>query len=479
MKLSANPRYLGIAAVILLVCLVALYRISLKRVPPVETSKELVVLTHNAPGSYFVGGDGEYTGLDYDLATLFAKELGPEYRVKFVTVDHISKIIPKLKSGKAHFASADITATPERAKLVTFGPGYLTTQQYIVYDSERQDAPENINDLIGKHIHVPAGSSYAERLQELGKKNPKLAWQEVKSGSADELIELVTSGFLDYTVADAHLASLMQNYYPNLGKAFAITGDQEIAWAFPKHFDPWLYEKASQFFERIKKDGTLKNLVDRYYGHSGRLNSVDVIKFLEQIRSTLPKYAKLFKEAQELHDLDWRLVAAISYQESHWDQYNTSPTNVRGMMMLTEETADEMGVTDRLDAKQSVLGGARYINQLKKQVPARIPEPDRTWMTLAAYNIGFSHLEDARVLASRMHLNPDSWADLKITLPLLNKAEYYSKAKFGYANGGAPVIFVESIRTYFKILEKYEPAYEPFLSNLSLAPSFKSTSKSK
>ena len=136
-------------------------------------------------------------------------------------------------------------------------------------------------------------------------------------------------------------------------------------------------------------------------------------------------------------------------------------------------TADEMGVTDRLDPKQSILGGARYINQLKKQTPARIPEPDRTWMTLAAYNIGFSHLEDARVLAAKMNLNPDSWADLKTTLPLLNKAEYYTNAKFGYANGGAPVIFVESIRTYFKILEKYESPYEPIFSNFSIGPSFK------
>lgn len=142
--------------------------------------------------------------------------------------------------------------------------------------------------------------------------------------------------------------------------------------------------------------------------------------------------------------------------------------------MLTEKTADEMGVSDRLDAKQSILGGARYINQLRKKIPKRIPEPDRTWMTLAAYNIGLSHLEDARLLASRMKLNPDRWADLKTTLPLLNKYEYYSKAKFGYANGGAPVIFVESIRTYFKILEKYEPPYEPIFSNFSIGPSFKS-----
>jgi membrane-bound lytic murein transglycosylase F len=473
MKFTKNKRIAGIASVLLLVCLLVFYRLSIQRVPDVQSSKEVVVLAHNAPGSYYVGGDGKYTGLEYDLANLFVKELGPEYRIKFVNVDHISAIIPKLKSGKAHFAAANVTVTADRAKLVTFGPPYLKTQQYIAYDTAHQEEPKKIESLFGKHIHVPAGSSYAENLKNLQHQYPQLRWQEITSGGEDELIEQVTSGLLDYTITDAHIVSLMQNYYSNLGKGLAISEPQEIAWVFPKHLDPWLYKKAAGFFARIQKDGTLKNLVDRYYGHVERLNTPDVTKFLAQIRSTLPKYAKLFKDAQELTDLDWRLIAAISYQESHWDQYNTSPTNVRGMMMLTETTADEMGVTDRLDAKQSIFGGARYINQLKKQIPERIPEPDRTWMTLAAYNIGFSHLEDARVLAAKMKLNPDSWADLKTTLPLLNKAEYYTNAKFGYANGGAPVIFVESIRTYFKILEKYEPSYEPMFYHFNIGPAFK------
>ena len=474
MKFLNKRGLFGIVLAISLACFLIVYRFNVQRVPDVQTSKQLVVLTHNAPGSYYVGGDGEYTGLEHDLATLFVKELGPEYRVKFENVDHISGIIPKLKAGKAHFAAANLTVTEDRAKIVTFGPPYLKTQQFVSYDTLRQVAPKTIEQLFGKHIHVPAGSSYAENLKKLQHKYPQLKWQEITSSGEDELIEQVTSGLLDYTITDSHIVSLMQNYYSNLGKGMVISEPEEIAWAFPKHLDPWLYEKASNFFKHIEKDGTLKNLVDRYYGHVDRLNMPDVAKFLMQIRSTLPKYAKLFKEAQEVTDLDWRLIAAISYQESHWDQYNTSPTNVRGMMMLTEKTADEMGVSDRLDAKQSILGGARYINQLRKKIPKRIPEPDRTWMTLAAYNIGFSHLEDARLLASRMKLNPDRWADLKTTLPLLNKYEYYSKAKFGYANGGAPVIFVESIRTYFKILQKYEPPYEPIFSNFSIGPSFKS-----
>jgi membrane-bound lytic murein transglycosylase F len=297
-----------------------------------------------------------------------------------------------------------------------------------------------------------------------------LNFQEVENASTDELLEQVNMGFLNYTVADDRVISILQNYYPNIGKGMAIGNPEQIAWAFPKNGNEWLYKKSLAFFDRISKDGTLKNLVDRYHGHTERLNQLDVRKFFLQTQSVLPKFVPIFKSAQELNDIDWRLIAAISYQESHWDQYNTSPTNVRGMMMLTEETADDLGVTDRLDAKQSILGGARYINILKRQVPEKIPEPDRTWMALAAYNIGFAHLEDARVLAKKMGLNPDSWADIKTTLPMLNKAKYYSKAKFGYANGGAPVIFVESIRTYYDILARKFPAHTSIFPSFEFRP---------
>jgi len=225
----------------------------------------------------------------------------------------------------------------------------------------------------------------------------------------------------------------------------------------------------NKFFEKIKKDGTLRNLLDRYYGHNKRLNSSDITTFLERSNSLLPKYVHLFKQAQDITGIDWRLLAAVSYRESHWDTYNTSPTNVRGLMMLTEGTADLMGVTDRLDPKQSIPAGAKYLLKLIDTVPERIPEPDRTYMALASYNIGYAHVEDARVLAKRLKLNPDSWADIKKTLVLLKNPEYYTTLKYGYASGGAPVIFVESVRSYQRILEKHQPSHNPEFDTFKIA----------
>lgn len=274
-------------------------------------------------------------------------------------------------------------------------------------------------------------------------------------------------GTVDAVVADSNIVSVAANFHPELAVAFTLSEKQFLAWAFPKDVDPFLYEKAQDFFSRIEKDGTLKRLLDRYYGHVKRLERADVEGFLVAGNALLPKFRRFFHRAQELTELDWRLLAAIGYQESHWDPLATSYTGVRGLMMLTGETADKMGVTDRLDPKQNILAGARYVQYLKDTVPSRIAEPDRTWIALAAYNVGYGHVEDARILAKKRKLNPDSWTDLKATLPLLTKSEYHSEVKHGYARGGEAVIFVENVRTYYDILAKFEKPYQAIFSSSS------------
>ena len=189
------------------------------------------------------------------------------------------------------------------------------------------------------------------------------------------------------------------------------------------------------------------------------LKPFDVKTFLNRSRSTLPKYTRLFQDAQITTGLDWRLLAALSYQESHWDTLSTSPTKVRGLMMLTQATSKRMGVTNRLDPKQSIPAGAKYVNLMIRALPARIPNPDRIYMALASYNIGFAHVEDARILAQRLGLNPDSWVDVKKALLKLRKSQYYRKAKYGYCGCAQPIIYVESIRSYYSILTRYEAPY--------------------
>lgn len=458
---------------LLVIFLLALLLMACKEAPkPLadpRTTKEIIVVTHNGPSTYYYSGNNQYTGLEHDLVRNFVRELGPEYSVKFLVVNNISQVIPTLLKHKAHFAAADLSITRTREHLVRFTRPYQKVQQQIVFNNELTKAPKNIKELLNRQIAVPSGTSYSERLQRLKEQEPLLSWTETPHANSDELMAQVAEGELDFTVADGHLIALVQNYYPNLGASLALGKPEEVAWAFPKTGDTWLYEKANAFFTRISQDGTLNNLIDRYYGHADRLKPVDVTTFMQRSETLLPRYKRLFHEAQELTGLDWRLVAAIAYQESHWDRFNTSPTNVRGMMMLTEDTADRLGVTDRLDARQSIIAGARYVLMLKDLIPDSVHEPDRTWMALAAYNIGYAHLQDARILAKRLKLNPDRWVDVKKALPLLSKEEYFSTLKYGFARGGAPVVFVESVRTYHKILARREPRHTPIFPSFEVA----------
>ncbi len=430
---------------------------------------EIVFVTHNGPTTYYVNGDNQFSGIEYDLATMFIKDYAPEYQIKFLLVNSISDVIPTLLKGKANIAAANLTITPLRQQLVQFAKPYQETQQQLIYNNEIDDKPKDLASISDKKIVVPAGTSFAERLAQMQEKEPSLRWQALKQTNSEVLLDHVANGVLDLTVADSHLVAMMQNYYPNLAIGLPLGKPENIAWALPKNADPKLVKKVNSFFDKILKDGTLRNLIDRYYGSSKRLNTQDITNFLKLTNTLLPKYKHIFKQAQELTGIDWRLLAAVSYRESHWDTYNTSPTNVRGLMMLTESTADLMGVTDRLDPKQSIPAGAKYILKMRDIIPERIVEPDRTYLALASYNIGYAHVEDARVLAKRLKLNPDSWADVKKTLVMLTDPEYYSTAKYGYASGGAPVIFVESIRSYQRILQRYQPSHNPDLDRYKIA----------
>ena len=183
--------------------------------------------------------------------------------------------------------------------------------------------------------------------------------------------------------------------------------------------------------------------------------------FFHHTKNRLPKLIPIFKQAAATHELDWRLIAAISYQESHWNPKAVSPTGVRGLMMLTQNTAKQLGIKNRRDPVQSTEGGARYFVRMKGKIPDRITEPDRSWLALAAYNIGYGHLEDARVITERKGGNPDRWADIRDSLPLLEKKEWYKKTRYGYARGREAALYVRNIRNYYDLLNwkfKTEPS---------------------
>ena len=434
--------------------------------PPFGSTDELVVLVHNSPTTRFIGADGGYAGLEEDLLQLFASDM--RMRLKIIERGELSDILPALERGAAHFAAAGVSISPERKKRVRFGPPYFSVRKTVAYRTD-QRPPRTIGDLIGKKVAAIAGSIGAEQLAAELKATPTLKWETLSAHDPITLIERLANGEFDNVVSDSHVLALARNFYPVTARAFDIGTPVELAWAFPKNVNPLLINQAHEFFRRIHANGTLRALQERYFGHVERLTRYDVLNFLQRRGSVLPRYRAMFVEAEELTGIDWRLIAALGFQESHWDPLATSPTGVRGLMMLTSETADRMGVTDRLDAHQNILAGARYLSMLKDSLPEQIRDPDRTWMTLAAYNIGYGHLEDARVLAQREGLNPNLWSDLKIALPLLSRSDYYTTVKRGFARGGEAVVLTENIRNFYDILLRYEKPHTPLFDDL-LAP---------
>ena len=425
-----------------------------RSVLPFDKTDELVVITVNSPDTYYENAEGGYAGLDYDLATEFAKDLG--MKVRFKTVPRLDKVWSLLERHKGHFA-AGMNISAKHSRHAEFGPIYQLVQPQLAYNTD-YSKPKDLHQLSGKTIRIAKGVTHAEQLTKAKHDAPELKWKEMDL-TPDELLARLAEGKVDYVVADSTQINLAKNFYPNLSAAFNLGDSVGRAWAFSPFAEQALLEATQKFFTRIQQDGTLTRLLDRYYGHIERLHHTDVNGILAKRRTVLPELREHFHEAEELSGIDWRLIAALAYQESHWDPLATSPSNVRGVMMLTEITADRMKVTDRLDARQSILAGARYFALLKDKLPTRIKEPDRTWMALAAYNQGPSHLEDARILAQRMGLSPDAWVDLKRTLPLLSQSEHFRDLKHGFARGGQAVVLAESVRIYYEILQKYEPPY--------------------
>ncbi len=414
----------------------------------IKQDGELVVITRNSPTTYYEGAEG-FTGLEHDLVQLFAKKLGVAPR--FVIPDSFTDILPAISRKEAHFAAAGLTITKARESLVRFGLPYQEITQQLIYRTGTY-RPRKITDIFGSTLEIMAGSSHEEELNRLKLEHPALDWEARDDVESDELLYLLKEQVIDYTIADSNEAALNQRYYPELKPAIDLTDPQSLAWAFPHSEDSSLYDAALKFFKRIKEDGTLKSLIERHYGHIEKLNFVDKRTFKRHTASRLPKYKALFKKAALENDFDWMLLAAIGYQESHWNPRAKSPTGVRGIMMLTLVTAKQLNIKSRLDPAESIQGGARYIKMMEKKIPKKIANPDRLWMTLASYNIGFGHLEDARKLTQKNGGNPNKWADVKQTLPLLSKKKWYKKTRHGYARGREAVAYVDSIRSYYEIL---------------------------
>jgi len=409
---------------------------------------ELRVVTRDTPTSYFVGPDGP-AGPEYDLFRGFAESLGVTLVIE--TVESVSEILPHVNEGKAHMAAAGLSMTDSRREYLSFGYPYNSVDMHLIYKLG-SGKPRSIEEVIGRHVEVVASSSHSDMMDSLRVAYPELEWSENADVEVVDLLEKVALGELDFTIADSTEFNIQRHFYPDLRIALDLQIADPIAWAFKKKEGDSLLARADEYLIRADRNGFVARVNDRYFGHTEKFDYVGTRAFIRHFESRLPRYREMFEGAADNAGLDWRLVAAIGYQESHWRSHAVSPTGVRGIMMLTEATADYLDIEDRMDPASSIFGGARFFARQTERIPDSVDEPDRTWMALAAYNVGFNHIKDARQIVQWQGGDPDTWVDLSQALPLLAKQKWYSRVPFGYARGWEPVLYVNNIRSYYNII---------------------------
>ncbi|MBS1161766.1 MAG: mltF [Proteobacteria bacterium] len=427
---------------------------------PTPAQHDLVVLATTGPLTHSEDDSDPASGLEHDLIEAFARELG--VGVKYLIAEP-TEIAARMAAGEAHIAIGWLSLPDDAAQRVT--PPLLHSHDVLVQNTAAPPITAT-TDLDGRSVHALSASRQLATLKKLQQSVPGLKVIEEKEGDIFDLLDTVDSTPSHLAAIDSSLVDIASQFTPSLQTTLDLSADTPIVWWLGRKPNTELLARVCGFVEQAQLDGTMARLEDRYYGHVRRLKQPDIIKFLGRTESMLPKLRHHFQAGQSIAGIDWRLLAAVAYQESQWEAEATSPTGVRGIMMLTEETADRLGVSNRLDPRESILAGARYLTLLKDQVTPQIAEPDRTWLALAAYNIGPGHFNVARNLARQLGADPGIWFDMKRILPLLAQPKYYRRLKSGRARGGEAVILVENIRSYYDILVRNEESFQPISPRL-------------
>ncbi|PCF95070.1 membrane-bound lytic murein transglycosylase MltF [Vreelandella nigrificans] len=443
--------YLAIIATLLLVLVP---RISWT--PPGEHLKQIIakdfitVHTRNAPTTYYEGRQGP-TGFEYELMQRFADHLGVSLNLN--ASHHPESVLPTVRE-QGDLGAAMLPLLPDSPGIHYTRP-IIQMQPLVVYRRGLNGIREP-KDLVGLELGTLSGAGTSEALRALQHDYPRLSWKESQELEVAELLARVEDGTLDAAIIFDHQFRLNRLFFPSVERGFLLGDPLSLVWAVPSGRGLGLLEAANQFLLELQENGSLERLVNRYFGHDDYLEYVGTRTFLAHLDERLPAFTELFQQAASKTGFDWKLLAAVGYQESHWDPHAVSPTGVRGLMMLTHPTASEMGIADRTDPAQSIDGGARYLRSLKDRLPDTITGDDRLYLAMAAYNVGLGHLYDARRITESRGGDPNSWQDVRAALPLLQQREWHSQTRHGYARGGEPVIYVRNIRRYYEMLEYVE-----------------------
>ncbi|WP_198145902.1 transglycosylase SLT domain-containing protein [Desulfonatronovibrio magnus] len=389
-------------------------------------------------------------GFEWDLADYFSSIYG--LKPVWVKIDDFNKGIEQLQSGRANLLISEPLLPDLSWDNVVRGPGYLSGNFIITHNRWRYPL-KNIQDLCNFDTVAPGRFLFSQKIALL---QDNLNCEIEVSNSLNpgkDFFNMISQRDFRFGLIDELNFDLWHSFFLDVFPSYSLSTSTEHAWLWSAKYKD-MDRKFTEFWEEIFDDPYLYYLKEKYFGFfPAEKDTYQLNHFITAIETKLPQYADYILTASQEYNIDPLLLTVLIYQESHFDPVAQSSTGVQGLMQITLETADFLGVTNRLDPEQSIMGGAKYLNFLMERVvPTGAESWDKWFLTLAAYNQGLGHLYDAMELAERKGVNRLHWLELKQIYPLLSFQRYYETLPRGYARGFEAVHFVENIRYYYYIL---------------------------
>lgn len=430
--------------------------------PQVELDLEAIksrgyinALVDNNSVSYFIFR-GEPMGYEYELLEKFASSIGVELRIKVIS--GVEESIDLLNKGEGDIIAFPLTITDEREKIVKFSQPLFTTNQVLVQrkpDSTGGSLIRLHSDLIGKEIRVMKNSSFVDRLERLSEEvGGKIIVVEDSAGAGSEsLIRQVAMGEIPLTVTDQTLAMVNALTYPNLDIETIISLPQDIAWATRTN-SPELNSTINSWLAEIKKKGIFKQVYDRYFNSPKTTAARMKSDFSSLTGGKLSVYDSMIRLESKKLGWDWRLVASVIYQESGFNNNSRSWAGAMGLMQLMPAAVQQFKVQNAYDPEQNIRAGIRVLQYHDKLWSKTVADPnERIKFVLASYNVGLSHVIDARNLASKYGKDTTKWeGNVEMYLSLKTKSKYYRDpvVTAGYCRCQGPINYVKEVLGRFE-----------------------------
>ena len=361
----------------------------------------LTVLMHHDATSYFLYRGQEH-GFEYELAHELARQLGVTLQVR--TPPPGVALTQSLVEGRGDIAAGVVVSDGGPSARVRYSQAYMATDVQII---TRADQPHTPPLLHTTHPGLP------EALHTTGVPS------QMSAGSDG---------------------------------VYTLPEPVRIGWAVRTEHSE-LLATINAYHAQAKRSGLRKILYEKYFTTTRFLRSDESTAFSNR----LSRYDPLIAQYAEQAGFDWRLIAALIFEESRFDPKRRSPRDAYGLMQVREIAAREVGVTDFYTLHGNLEAGTKYLQFLLRQFPDGRTQ-DRLALALSGYLLGPSRVRAAQRLAHALGYDPYCWKDsVELVFPLLEDAEYYQQINASFIPGGEAVQYVNAILQRYELYTRYIP----------------------